>query len=98
MIAKKANGKIYISNVAIKSKVNHMESTEIEQKLDILIKLVAMGAVGNQPLREQIRRLDMIGLAPKDIAAILGKSPNHVRVELTYIRKQKKTGGEQNGE
>jgi len=71
-----------------------MEGNEIEQKLDILIKLVAMNAVGNQPLREQIRRLDAIGLAPKEIAAILGKSPNHVRVELTYLRKQKKSGGE----
>ena len=69
-----------------------MEGKEIEQKLDILIKLTAMNAVGNQPLREQIRRLDVIGLAPKDIASILGKSSNHIRVELTYLRKQKKRG------
>ena len=71
-----------------------MEGKEIEQKLDILIKLTAINAVGNQPLREQIRRLDLIGLAPKDIAAILGKSSNHIRVELTYLRKHKKVGGE----
>ncbi len=69
-----------------------MEGKEIEQKLDILIKLTAMSAVGNQSLREQIRRLDVIGLTPKDIAAILGKSSNHVRVELAYIRKQVKKG------
>lgn len=63
---------------------------EISKKLDILIKLTATGAVGDQSLREQIRMLDAVGLRPRDIASILGKSPNHIRVELACLRKKKK--------
>ncbi len=72
----------------------HKILQEVSKKLDVLIKLSAIGAVGHQTLREQIRLLDAAGLQPKDIAVILGKSPNHVRVELVYIRK--KGAGDEN--
>ena len=63
---------------------------KIVEKLDILIRLVAVDALRNQSFREQVTVLSEIGLQPKEIAAILGRTPNNVSVTLHAIRKEKK--------
>jgi len=57
------------------------------RKIDVIMKLMAAEAVRGKSLREQIQFLDSLGLQPIEIADILGKSSNHIRVELVHIRK-----------
>lgn len=59
-------------------------------KLDILIKLTAVNVVQNKDFKEQVRLLSSIGLQPKEIADILGKTSNNVRVTLSILRREKK--------
>jgi len=58
-------------------------------KLDILIKLTAANVIQEKDFKDQVRLLSSVGLQPKEIAEILGKTPNNVRVTLTMIRKEK---------
>jgi len=68
---------------------NH-ELYEISKKLDVLIKLSAANVVKDQSFREQVRLLSSVGLQPRDIAQLVGKSPNHVSVMLVQLKRQKK--------
>jgi len=73
-----------------------LESMDDEQydgltkKLDLLIRLTAIAAVRGLSVTEQIRLLDSAGLRPAEIARILNKTPNTVRVLLFGIKKKKK--------
>ena len=58
-------------------------------KIDILIKLTAANVIQNKDFKEQVRLLSSVGLQPKEIADILGKTPNNVRVTLNMLRKEK---------
>lgn len=62
---------------------------EMSQKLATIIKLLAMDVIKGRELKDQVRLLDQAGLTPKDIAEILGKTPNAIRVALFSIRKTK---------
>jgi hypothetical protein len=72
-------------------------SQVIAGKLDVLIRLVAMGLCGDKTQREKINILDMAGLTPKVIAEMLGTTSNTVSVALSGLRKERKkaTGGKQ---
>ena len=63
---------------------------QVIHRLDVLIKLVATGLLVEKKQREQIKMLSNSGLAPKEIAELVGTTPNTVRVELTAIRKKQK--------
>lgn len=63
---------------------------ELDQKLDVLIRLVAIGVCGDRTQREKIGMLGMAGLSPKTIADILGTTSNTVSVALSNLRKEKK--------
>ena len=69
------------------------DADQLAAKLDVLIRLVAVGICGDRPQREKIALLDSAGLLPKTIAEILGTTSNTVRVELSNIRKKSKTKG-----
>jgi DNA-binding CsgD family transcriptional regulator len=56
-------------------------------KLDQILRILAVIATKDLKQRDQIALLNRAGLAPKDIADLLGTSANTVRVELTAIRK-----------
>ena len=62
---------------------------EILKKLNLLVKLTAAQLVDNKDFKEQVRLLASVGLGPKDIADILGKTANNVSVMLNYINKKK---------
>ena len=66
----------------------------IEAKLDLLIRLTALGLVGEKKQVEQIELLNGAGFQPREIADILGTSSNTVRVRLSNLRSQarKKSG------
>ena len=59
------------------------------EKLDKILRILAVLATKGMKQREQIALLDRAGLKPKDIAELLGTSSNTVRVELVTIRKAK---------
>lgn len=65
------------------------ENRIIIDRLDILIKLTAANVIQGKDFKEQVRLLSSVGLQPKEIADILGKTPNNVRVTLSMLRKEK---------
>ncbi len=68
-----------------------MDERQFDQllgKIDVAIKLLAMSVVEGKPLKQQVLMLSSFGLQPKQIASILGKTPNHIRVILHGIRKE----------
>ena len=62
---------------------------EILEKLNLLVKLGAFSLLKDREFKEQVWILSEIGLQPKEIAKMLRKTPNHVRVTLSMIRKEK---------
>ncbi len=56
-------------------------------RLDKILRLLAVLATKDMKQREQIAFLDRAGLKPKYIAELLGTSSNTVRVELVALRK-----------
>jgi len=62
------------------------------QKFDTLIKLNALILIEGKNQKEQIVLLSKVGFAPKEIANLIGTTPNTVRVALTNIRKTNKKG------
>ena len=57
-------------------------------RLGTIIKLLAMSVAEGKTQTEKIRILSAAGLAPKEIAEILGTTPNTVRVALSGLRKR----------
>jgi len=62
---------------------------KILEKLNILVKLTTLNIVMDHDYREQVRILSLVGLKPKEIADLLGKTSNSVRVTLSGIRRSK---------
>jgi DNA-binding CsgD family transcriptional regulator len=62
----------------------------ITQRLDKLINLVAIGLTSDKSQREQLVLLSKAGFQPKEIADMLGTTPNTIRVELSTLRSAKK--------
>jgi hypothetical protein len=60
---------------------------DVSKKLDVLIRLIAADVAKGRELREQVRLLGQAGLAPREIAQILGKTPNTISVTLFNLRK-----------
>jgi len=63
---------------------------EIIGKLNLLVKLTAANVVDGKDFKQQVQLLSTVGLKPKEIGDILGKSANNVSVMLNYLNKPKK--------
>ena len=63
---------------------------EIVRKLDTLVRLVATAVCAERSQKEKIKILGGAGLTPKEIAELLGTTPNTVSVALSAMRKSKK--------
>jgi len=61
----------------------------IDHKLSVIIKLLAITAVKEKNVKDQMAFLKMMGLNSSEIGAILGKSAINVRVQLSKKKKQK---------
>lgn len=61
---------------------------EIIDRLDKVIRLLAMSVTLDKKQNEQIKFLSNSGLKPKEIADLLGTTPNTVSVALAHIRKK----------
>ncbi|MGA2934071.1 MAG: hypothetical protein ABSD81_02830 [Methanomicrobiales archaeon] len=70
----------------------------IVSKLDAIIKLQAMAAVQGRALKEQVATLSAFNFQPKQIADLLGKTPNHISVILSELRRAERKTSDQLGE
>jgi DNA-binding CsgD family transcriptional regulator len=59
-------------------------------KLDLLVRLIAISLTQGKKQREQVKLLSIAGMGPKEIAGLLGTSPNTVNVTLSALRKENK--------
>ncbi|MHC4159420.1 MAG: hypothetical protein ACYSSO_10125 [Planctomycetota bacterium] len=66
------------------------DTREITERIDRLTNLIAIGLMVDKSQRQRIELLSQSGFPPKEIAALIGTTPNTVRVELTVIRKSRK--------
>ncbi len=63
---------------------------DILQELKIIKKLLAQNILSGETQTKQISKLNSLGFQPKEIAEILGTTPNTVNVALSKLRKSKK--------
>jgi len=70
---------------------------ELSRQLTVLIRLTAISVTDGKKQTDQILALSRAGLAPRDIADILGTSPNTVSVELSRLRKAGTLGARRGG-
>ena len=68
--------------------MNGNNADDLGQKLDVLIRLIAVGLTEGKPRNDQIHLLAKTGLPPKEIAELLGTTANTVSVAL-YQKKKK---------
>jgi len=61
---------------------------QLMRKLDTVIRIVALSSMRNLTSTEKIALLSHAGLAPKEIAEIIGTTQNVVNVRLSELRKR----------
>lgn len=78
--------------MAAKTQSRKPPSTEdlVLERLDRIVRMIAVDMSKGLRQREQIALLTRAGLKPKEIAEIVGTSSNTVRVELVALRKTTK--------
>jgi len=64
-------------------------SLKLLEKINILVKLTTLNIIKDKNYKEQVKLLSSVGLKPKEIADLLGTTPNSVRVTLSRVRKGK---------
>lgn len=65
-------------------------SSKILEKLDTLVKLTVLNMIKDKEYKDQVELLSSVGFQPKEIADLLGKTANSVRVTLFNLRKEKR--------
>lgn len=65
-----------------------MEKDEVTKKLDILIRLIALGQTNKMKESETIEHLWKAGLEYKQIAEIVGKTENSVAVKIHRLKRE----------
>jgi hypothetical protein len=70
---------------------------KILEKLDKIINLLALNAVRGLDPDRQIEALTEFGFQPSDIAPIVGRTPNAVRIALHEIRTGKRKPAKKTG-
>ena len=64
---------------------------DVSNQLSQLVRLVALSVTSDKKQREQIQILARAGLDRHEIAEILGTTPGTVSVELSILKRNKKT-------
>ncbi len=72
--------------------MNERQFDEILRRFDILTRLTALSLVADKKQQDQIMLLSGAALQPKEIAQMLGTTPNTVRVALSTMRRKKREG------
>jgi len=69
--------------------MDEQQFRQLSNKLETIIRLLALNAVEGKELKNQVSILSAFGFQPKQIADMLGKTPNHIRVILHGLRKER---------
>jgi len=69
--------------------VDDQQFKQLSDKIDTIIKLLALNTVQGKQLKDQVSVLSSLGLRPKQIADMLGKTPNNISVTLYKLRKER---------
>jgi len=67
--------------------LNDEQFAAITTRLDAITRLLAMSTIEGKQLKQQVSLLSSIGMQPREIADVLGKTSNHIRVLLHELRK-----------
>lgn len=70
--------------------MDEQQYKDLSNKLDTIIRLLALNVVQGKELKNQVSILSSFGFQPKQIADMLNKTPNHIRVILHGLRKSRK--------
>lgn len=62
----------------------------LAEKVDVILRLLALGLIDEKNRQDQVGLLHRAGLAPRDIAGIIGTTPNTVSVTLSKMRESSK--------
>jgi hypothetical protein len=65
------------------------EFVDIAKKLDVIIRLIAISLTSGRKKQDQFSILDRAGFRPREIAEIVGTTPNTVSVFLSNIRRSR---------
>jgi len=69
--------------------LNESQFEKLEKQNEMIIRLLAAIAIQGKNLNEQVKLLSDVGLQPLEIATILGKKPNLIRVTKSSIKRKK---------
>ncbi|MDD2753333.1 MAG: hypothetical protein PHT44_01880 [Candidatus Portnoybacteria bacterium] len=72
--------------------------SELNKRLGVVISLLLRMTPSDRPsrsLKEQVGILDDLGIRPRDIAEILGRTQPHINKELVGLRREKHKKHEQ---
>jgi hypothetical protein len=76
-----------------KASIINKDVSELNARLGVVIALLLRTVPREGPgisLKEQVKILDDLGVRPRDIANILGRTKTHITKELAGLRKKKK--------
>ena len=68
--------------------MNDSQFKQVLNRLDLLARLLALNLPEKMSQQDKIKILSNMNLQPKDIATILGTTPNTVSVALSQIKKK----------
>ena len=76
--------------------MEHELLENINRNLEVVIALLLRSLPGADAasLRDRVSMLEAIGMRPKDMAKVLGKSANRINKELSVGRRSTKKGGQ----
>jgi len=69
--------------------MDEQQFKQLSTKLDMIIKLLAINVIEGKDIKNQVSILSSSGYQSKQIGEIIGKTPNHIRVILHGIRKER---------
>ena len=67
--------------------------TRIDEKLDLIVRLLGAKAIEGKSQTESIDRLGSLGLDRNVISQIVGTTPGTVSVRLSQAKRKSKSGG-----
>jgi hypothetical protein len=71
-----------------------LENINRNREVVIALMLRSLPGADAASLRDRVFMLESIGIRPKDMARVLGKSTNHINKELSVGRRSTKKGGQ----
>ena len=69
--------------------MNDNQHVELIKKLETLIKINSAILIEGKDFRDQVNQLRKLGMQPKEIAEVTGKTANNVSVTINYLKKNK---------